>query len=58
MKMNVKQIIKKLEMHKARIAKERDAMREFFDEVESLLDDWNGAEEDLESAIDRLSRLV
>jgi len=51
-------MIKKLERAKATLAKDRDALRDLFDELETLKEDCEEAYDSLENAIDALSRLV
>lgn len=56
--MTIKQLAKQIEKSKAQIAKERDKLRELVDEADSLLNDWEQAEDSLQTAIDTLSQLV
>lgn len=53
---NKRQIIKQLNACKARIAKERDKLRELIDECESIYSDCDEAVDDIERAADALSR--
>ena len=56
--MKVATIIKKIEVHKTRIAKERDQLRDLISELEGLNEICASAHDDLEYAIDKLSELV
>lgn len=56
--MKVSTIIKKIEAHKARIAKDRDSLRDLIMELEGLQDICASAHDDLEYAVDKLSELV
>ena len=51
------QLKKKLEEHRAIIAKERDALREILAEYEELVGDLDEADTSLGDAVDALSRL-
>ena len=53
--MKLATMIKQLEKHRERIGKDRDALREFQDEVESLRETCERAYEDLSCAIEALS---
>ena len=48
-------LLKKLNDHKATIAKEHDAMRETLAEYEEIIDQVDRAEDALETAIDAIS---
>ena len=56
--MKIATIVKKLEEHKSRIAKDRDALTEFIDELDSLRENYNEAYDDISRAIDHLSEQV
>jgi len=53
--MRIATMIKQLEKHRDRIGKERDSLREFLDEVESLKETCDRAYEGIQCAIDALS---
>jgi len=53
--MKLAMMIKQLEKHRDKIGKDRDALRDFLDEVESLKETCDRAYQDLECAIDALS---
>ena len=53
--MTMKQIVKKIEKHRDKIGKERDALREILYEIEPLIESCDDAIRDLNYAIDRLS---
>lgn len=57
-KRTIVSIKRKIERAKVRIGKERDALRDLVDELDSLHDDCSEAFESLEVAVDALSRLV
>jgi hypothetical protein len=50
-------MIRKLKSQQARIAKDRDALRELLSEFEVVADDADEAVDSLECAIDALSRM-
>jgi len=54
----IRKVIKQIEAHKAKVAKERDALREILDGIADLDDSFSRAIDDLDSAIDALSELV
>ena len=56
--MKLKTIIKKIELHKTRIAKERDQLRDLIMELEGLEESCASAHDDLEYAVDKLSEMV
>ena len=51
----LKPLLKRLEKHRNNIAKERDALRELYDEIEALLDPTNRGVEALDDAIESIS---
>ena len=51
----LKTLLKQLEKHRTAIGKERDALRELHEEIESLLDPVNRGVEALDDAITALS---
>lgn len=53
--MKLATMIKQLEKHRDKIGKDRDALRDFLDEVESLKETCDRAYEDLQCAIEALS---
>ena len=53
-----KQILRSVRQAKARIAEERDNLRDLVSELEAIADDCDDAECDLERAADALSRLL
>lgn len=53
--MNIKTMIKQLEKLRERVAKDRDALREFEADVENLRETCERAYEDLSCAIEALS---
>ena len=56
--MTKKQLIRRIEQSKARIAKERDTLRELIDEVEIIEHDADEAVNRLDEAVDALSRFL
>jgi septal ring factor EnvC (AmiA/AmiB activator) len=54
----INSIRKQIEKHKNVIAKERDALRDLINEIDSLEEDCREAVDSLEYAADALSRLV
>jgi predicted nucleic acid-binding Zn-ribbon protein len=58
MKLTIKNCIKRLEREKDILAKRRDSIREFLDELQELDDNCSSAIEDIECAVDKLSELV
>lgn len=56
--MKYEEAIKHLEIHKAAIAEERDRLSLLQEEIVSLLDSCERAEENIACAIDALSELV
>lgn len=56
--MGIKELLKKLEISKRAIAKERDKLRVIAEEAEELCESCDNAERDLDSAIDHLSEYV
>jgi hypothetical protein len=55
---HLKQLRIKLEKHKTVIAKERDALRDLQDEIESILEPTDRGVEALQEAIDSISEQV
>ena len=55
---DVKNLIKAIEKHKKGVAEHRDALREIFEEIDMLDDDFTEGVECLDSAIEFLSRSV
>jgi ABC-type transporter Mla subunit MlaD len=53
-----KSIIRRLERLGAKLAADRDALRDFKDEIEGLTEAADSALADINAAIDRLSELV
>ena len=53
-----KAIIKRLEKEKAKIAKNRDALRELLSDAADIEESCNEALDDIERAIDALSKYV
>lgn len=58
MKITIKNCIKRLEKEKDLLAKRRDSIREFLNELEELDENASRAIEDIECAVDKLSELV
>lgn len=58
MKITIKNCIKRLEKEKDLLAKRRDSIREFLDELQELDDICDASIADIECAIDKLSELV
>lgn len=58
MKITIKNCIKRLEKEKDLLAKRRDSIREFLNELEDLADNCDAAIEDIECAVDKLSEFV
>lgn len=56
--MKIKDILASLEKEKIKLAERRDRLRELVADVEELEDTANGALDDVEVAIDKLSNLV
>lgn len=56
--LKVSDIVKTIETHKNEIAKHRDALRDLFDDLESVIESCDTAEEELESAIQTLSQYL
>lgn len=54
--MNKKQIIERVKKIKSSIAKDRDELHKLINELESIAEDTDEAHEDLECAVDALSR--
>ena len=58
MKIIIKNCIKRLEKEKDLLAKRRDSIREYLNELNDLDENCSSAIEDIESAVDKLSELV
>jgi predicted nucleic acid-binding Zn-ribbon protein len=58
MKITIKNCIKRLEKEKDLLAKRRDSIREYLDELSELDENCQSAIEDIECAVDKLSELV
>jgi ABC-type transporter Mla subunit MlaD len=57
-KRTIKKLLKQAEATKARIAKERDRLRDITDELASICDDCDEAVDNMVNAADALSRLL
>jgi uncharacterized coiled-coil DUF342 family protein len=53
-----KQVVKKIETEKAKIAQSRDKLRDYTSEIEAIVCDASEALDDLERATDALSRYL
>jgi len=58
MKITIKNCIKRLEKEKELLAKRRDSIREYLDELNDLDENCSSAIEDIQCAVDKLSELV
>jgi predicted nucleic acid-binding Zn-ribbon protein len=58
MKITIKNCIKRLEKEKNLLAKRRDSIRKYLDELQDLDDTCLAAIEDIDRAVDKLSELV
>lgn len=57
-RIRIKKLVNQIELHKNKIAKERDALRDLQDEIEELADCESEAVRDFEHAIDTLSQYL
>lgn len=57
-KRKIQSIIKGIDKHMKQVAKERDALDDFIDELTSLKEDCNNAHDCLQDARDALSEMV
>lgn len=51
-------IVRKIERHKIAIGKHRDALREIIEDVEAVSEECDGATDNLEQAVEALSRYL
>ena len=56
--LDTKRIINKIENHKKEIAKQRDALQEIFEDIETELDAFDRGIEYLDDAINAISEVV
>lgn len=57
-KKQISAMVKKIEAHKAGIAKHRDELRDLLGDIEAICDDGDEAVNDLERTIDTLSKYL